>query len=292
MPFSISGNLNLIEDSSLRKFAKNFGIILSDKQFEKQQHQIIKTALKNNKSLSQILLSLTKSELISLVYILTQFGDVTLEETPEEYSNMEKIPFVIEWQKSKFMLPYEIIDYLSSEKIFKNQNYLFSLLPQLSLKEKKSWIRWIGVDFEKEFENDINHEILYHCRLLQKPFKGKSIILENEFFLTQVWSVGSNEIVDWFYKKLTPFYYSMHELSKNEQSPFIIHLLETIKAGKYILKEVEGKFKLVATIEGTTPQLRDTIFQYEIERNTLKHSLFSQKNPSEEIFSDKNTLLL
>ncbi len=292
MPFPISGNLHLIENNSLKKFAKSFGLILSDKQFEKQQIQIIKTALKNSKGLSQILLGLSKKELISLVYILTQFGDATTDETPDEYSDMSKIPFVIEWKKSAFMLPCEIIDYLAGEKIFRGQNYLFSLLPLLNPKEKKAWLRWIGADFEKEYEKDINHEILFHCRLLQKPFKGTSFIHENEFFLTQAWPIGKNEVVDWFYKKLTPFYFAMHELSKKERDPFFMHLLEVIKAGKFVLKEVEGRYKLVATIEGATPQLRETIFQYEIERSASKHSLFVKKDNSESDLSDKSTLLL
>lgn len=277
MPFSISGNLHLFESSSFKKFSKNFGVILSDKQFEKQQTQIIKSALKSSKSVSQVLGELTKKELISLVYILTQFGDATLDETPEEYANLHKLPYVIEWKKNHFMIPYEVLDFLSQEKIFREQNYLFSLLPLLHIKERKEWARWIGIDFEKEFEKDINREILFNCRLLQKPFQGKSYVNETEFFLTQVWPVGKNEIVDWFYKKLTSFYFTMNELSKKERDPFILHLLEVIKAGKFILKEVGGIPKLVSTVEGSTPQLRETIFQYEIERNKLKHSLFESQ---------------
>ena len=71
----------------------------------------------------------------------------------------------------------------------------------------------------------------------------------------------------------------MHELSKKERDPFILHLLEVIKAGKFVLKETGDMPKLVSTVEGATPQLRETIFQYEIEKNKLKHSLFeSQEN--------------
>ena len=83
----------------------------------------------------------------------------------------------------------------------------------------------------------------------------------------------------------------MNELSVKERDPFFIHLLDVIKAGIFVLKEVEGRYKLVATVEGATPQLRETIFQYEIERSALKHSLFRSIQSTDQNLSDINTSL-
>lgn len=46
-----------------------------------------------------------------------------------------------------------------------------------------------------------------------------------------------NKIVDWYYKGLTTFYFAMQELARVEHDPFFVHVLEEIKAGKYVLKK-------------------------------------------------------
>ncbi|MCE9499547.1 MAG: hypothetical protein K8R21_03460 [Leptospira sp.] len=280
MPFSIAGNISRFENHSIKKFEKYFGIILSEKQFAKQQAQLIQTSLKNSSGAIKILNGFSKPELISLIFLLTQFGDVILAEAPPDYVHFGNIPFAIEWTAGHCMVPLEILEFLSFEKIFRDQNYLFSLIPMLSLKEKKAWIKWMEVDVEAETEKELNHEIHHHCRLLQSPFQGKSFIHEEDFYLEQVWPQGKNEFVDWFYKGITPFYYAMQELSRIEKDPFKIHVLEIIKAGKFILKKEPEKFrskdkyKLVGTVEGNTPQLRKILYGWEEEKKNSRNNLF------------------
>jgi hypothetical protein len=118
------------------------------------------------------------------------------------------------------------------------------------------------------------------ARVLQKPFKGKSYIHENEFYLEQLWQPGTNKIVDWYYKGLTSFYFTMQELSRVEHDPFFVQVLEEIKAGKYVLKKAPQefgeleKFKLVATVEGKSLQLRETSFNWEFEKKKQADYLF------------------
>lgn len=56
-------------------------------------------------------------------------------------------------------------------------------------------------------------------------------------------------------------------------------MIELIKSGKFILKRLpdhygkESTYSLVGTVEGNTPQLRETTFQWEVER-LRKDSLF------------------
>lgn len=280
MPFPISGNINKIKQESLKDFSKRFGIILSEKQMPAQQYQMIHNALFSCESPNSILGRLDRNELISFIFLLTQFGDITLFETPAEYTQYTNNPYILNWADNCYMVPLEVMEFLSKEKIFRDQKYLFALIPGVSLKEKKEWIKWIGADYQGEYEKDLNFEIYHNLRPLQKVFQGKALVSESEFELEKIWPRGKREIVDWFYKGFTSFYYSMHELAKQEKDPFYAHILAIIKAGKYILQRDfdrysgEEKYKLVATIEGNTPQLRETIFKWEEEREYKKNELF------------------
>ncbi|TGN06501.1 hypothetical protein [Leptospira ilyithenensis] len=279
MSFAISGHVKNFEKGSLRNFEKHLGIILSENQPHLQQHIMIRRALLQLGGSVDVLSGLSRQELLSFIFVLTQFGDVTRTETPLEYMQIESIPYVVQWKKGHYMIPLEILEYLSHERIFRDQGYLFALIPSLSIKEKKSWIRWMGVDFEKGGDRDLNFEIYFQCRLLQKPFLGKSLVQESEIEIEQIWPKGKNEYIDWFYKGLSTFYYSMEEMSKQERDPFLVHVIELIKAGKFILKKLpdtygkESRFSLISTVEGNTPQLRETVFQWEEER-IRKDSLF------------------
>ncbi|BDA77273.1 hypothetical protein LPTSP3_g02030 [Leptospira kobayashii] len=279
MSFAISGHVKNFEKGSLRNFEKHLGIILSENQPHLQQHIMIRRALQQLGGSVDVLSGLSRQELLSFIFVLTQFGDVTRTETPLEYMQIESIPYVVQWKKGHYMIPLEILEYLSHERIFRDQGYLFALIPSLSIKEKKSWIRWMGVDFEKGGDRDLNFEIYFQCRLLQKPFLGKSLVQESEIEIEQIWPKGKNEYIDWFYKGLSTFYYSMEEMSKQERDPFLVHVIELIKAGKFILKKLpdtygqESRFSLISTVEGNTPQLRETVFQWEEER-IRKDSLF------------------
>lgn len=137
MPFLISGNLDLVERHSLKKMEKFLGIILSPVQFPVEQYNLLRHALHRNLDPDALIRKMNRQELLSFIYILTQFGDVVRAETPAEYLNVEKIPLVLEWQKGQYMIPYEVLDHLSTSRIFKNQNYLFALIPSLPIKEKK-----------------------------------------------------------------------------------------------------------------------------------------------------------
>jgi hypothetical protein len=279
MPFAISGNVSAFEKGTLRNLEKHLGIILSENQSHLQQHLMIRRTLQQLGGSVDILSGLSRQELLSFIFVLTQFGDTTRLETPAEYLLLESIPFVVQWRKGHYMIPLEILEYLSHERIFRDQGYLFALIPSLPMREKKSWIRWIGVDFEKGGDRDLNFEIYFQCRLLQKPFLGKSLVQESEIELEQIWPQGKNEYIDWFYKGLSTFYYSMEEMSKKEKDPFLLHVIELIRAGKFVLKRLadvygeETRYSLVSTVEGNTPQLRETIFQWEVER-IRKDSLF------------------
>ncbi|GBF51114.1 hypothetical protein LPTSP4_26450 [Leptospira ryugenii] len=279
MPFAISGNVASFERGALRNLEKKLGIILSDNQSQLQQHLMLRRALNHLGGSVQVLSSLSRQELLSFIFVLTQFGDTTRAETPAEYLLLETVPFVIQWKAGHYMIPLEILEFLSHERIFKEQGYLFALIPSLSIREKKSWIRWMGIDFEKGGDRDLNFEIYFQCRILQKPFLGKSLVQESSIDLEQIWPKGKNEYLDWFYKGFSTFYYSMEELSKRESDPFLKHIIELVRSGKFILKKLpesygeESKFILVSTVEGNTPQLRETIFQWESSR-LKKDSLF------------------
>ncbi|RHX85069.1 hypothetical protein [Leptospira stimsonii] len=280
MPFLISGNLDLVDRHSLKKMEKFLGIILSPGQFPVEQYNLLRHALHRNLDPDTLIRKMNRQELLSFIYILTQFGDVVRTETPVEYLDIEKIPLVLEWQKGQYMIPYEVLDHLSTSRIFKNQNYLFALIPSLPAKEKKAWIEWIGSGYGKTFPREINHELYFQCRHLQKPFQGKSLLREETIQLSQLWPFGKNEIVDWFHKGITPFYTAMKELSRSEKDPFLLHVLDLIRSGKLILKKNPEEFRkkeeyiLVATVEGNTPQLRDTVFSWEQERENKEDFLF------------------
>jgi hypothetical protein len=279
MPFAISGNVRSFEPGSLRSLEKHLGIILSDNQSHVQQHLMIRRTLQQLGGSVDLLSGLSRQELLSFIFVLTQFGDTIRSETPGEYLLLESIPFVVQWKKGQYMIPLEILEYLSHERIFRDQGYLFALIPALPMREKKSWIRWMGVDFEKGGDRDLNFEIYFQCRLLQKPFLGKSLLQESEIELEQIWPLGKSEYIDWFYKGLSTFYYSLEEMSKKERDPFLLHVIELIRSGKLILKKLpdiygeDSRYSLVSTVEGNTPQLREVIFQWEIER-IRKDSLF------------------
>ncbi|EMO74246.1 hypothetical protein LEP1GSC127_4210 [Leptospira kirschneri str. 200801925] len=72
----------------------------------------------------------------------------------------------------------------------------------------------------------------------------------------------------------------MKELSRTEKDPFLLHVLDLIRSGKLILKKNPEEFRkkeefiLVATVEGNTPQLRDTVFSWEQERENKEDFLF------------------
>ncbi|MDX1958636.1 MAG: hypothetical protein SFU98_08695 [Leptospiraceae bacterium] len=280
MPFTISGNLDKISQSSIVKFQKSFGVILSHKQFPKQQFTLIQNILKDRHDYVSQLGSFSKTELMSFIFILSQFGDVIKSEAPENFQDFENNPYVIEWQEGMFMIPWELLDFLSTEKVFREQNYLFALLVSLSLKEKKAWMKWLEKDCEYENEKELTLQIYRSLRTIQKKFQGKSIIHEKQFELGKLWIPGTNRIMDWYYKGLTPFYFTMQEMAQEEQDPFFKIVLEEIKAGKYILKKEPEKFRekmnyiLVSTIEGQSVQFRETMFNWEIEKNKPHDYLF------------------
>ena len=280
MPFLISGNLDKIDIDSLIKFQKKFGIILSKNQFSKQQYYLIQNAISNSHDYILQMTAMNKENLLGFLFILSQFGDVLRAESPPNFLKFEGNPYIIEWKKGAYMVPYEVLDYFALEKVFKEQNYLFALLPMLSIKEKKSWIKWLSIDYLGEYEKDLERTLYKELRLLQKPFEGKTLIAEKEFPLYSIWKPGENRIMDWYYKGLTSFYYSMQELSIIEKDPFIRHLIEVVRAGKFVLKKDPEKYrerfdyKLVATIEGSSIQFRDTIYSYELEKPGESEFLF------------------
>lgn len=279
MPISISESSSYISPNALRKFQREFGIILSPKQFKKQQQTLIANALNSRRTIVEELGKLDRKEILSFIFVLSQFGDVSKHEVPSEYLLLENNPFVVEWTGGNYSIPKEVLEYFAYEKIFKEQNYLFALIPALSMKEKKAWIKWLGIDFQGETEWELNHELYNQCRMLQKPFNGKSYIHEKEFRLEQLWRPGQNKYIDWFYKGLTTFYFAVQELSRFETDPFFVHVVHVIKAGKFILKKLPERFGerdehiLVLTIEGTTPQLRNTVYEWETNREN-KNELF------------------
>jgi hypothetical protein len=279
MSFAIAGNYNRFESGALRKLEKELGIILSPSQPALQQKKMIHYGMTHMGGLHHILESLTRKELLSLIFIITQFGDTALAETPAEYRDLKNIPYVLEWKKNHFMIPLEIMDLFSQERLFKEQGYLFALIPSLPKAEKKAWIRWMEVDYEPG-ERSLDFEIYFQCRLLQKPFHGKSLIQDTSFHLVDLWPVGTCEEIDWYYKGLTTFYYSLHELSKKERDPFKRHVIDVIKCGKFILKKPERYLPLtdstiIASVEGATPQLRESLYQWEQTSSSASKGLFS-----------------
>ncbi len=280
MPFSISGNLDKIDPAALVKFQKHFGLILSENHFEKQQYTMILDALRHRHNYILEMAEMTKKEIMSLIFILSQFGDIVTGEAPGEFTDFRNIPYILEWSPNVYMVPREVLDFLGQERVFKDQNYLFALLPSLPVKEKKAWIKWLATDYEGNSEKDLNHEIYKELRLLQKPYMGKSLIQETSFSLSKIWKPGDNKIVDWFYKGLTPFYFAMQELSQTLKDPFLLHVVEMIKSGKYILKKEPDKFrekenyKLVLTVEGSSIQFRESIFHWEVEKKKSSDYLF------------------
>jgi len=280
MPFCISGNIDKLDPSALIKFQKNFGIILSHNQFSKQQYYLIQNALSLRNDYIQRMTTMNKENLLAFLFILSQFGDVLRSESPTNFLKFDGNPYILEWKQGVFMIPYEILDYFSLEKIFKEQNYLFALLPMLPMKEKKSWIKWLAIDFSGEYEKDLDRELYKVLRTLQKPYEGKSLVSEKEFPLHSLWKPGQNRIMDWYYKGLTSFYYSMQELSLIEKDPFLLHVIDVVKAGKFVLKKDPEKYrerfdyKLVATIEGSSIQFRESLFTYETEKPGESDFLF------------------
>jgi hypothetical protein len=279
MPFPIAGNVERIDRDSLRNFEKHLGIILSPHQPPFLQKKMIFRALVDKGSVINILESLTKQELLSLIFIISQFGDTTNHETPAEYTDLKNIPYIIEWKKNHFMVPLELFQYFSIERLFREQSYLFALIPTLTKEEKIAWIRWLGLDFESGKDKSLDFELYFSCRLLQKPFQGKCLIHDKEFQLEDLWQLGKCEEIDWYYKGLTPFYYSIQELAKKERDPFKLHVIDVIKSGKYILKKSKynsnsSTASLVSTVEGATPQLRETVFVWEQDEKDRISGLF------------------
>jgi hypothetical protein len=276
MPFAISGNMELFENFSIRKFSKYYQVILSSNQSPVHQYYMIKAMLLRDNLIDKSLESLNREEMVSMIFLLSQFGDVCLGEIPNYYTAFHNIPFVIEWKKSQFMIPLEVLEIFSKEKIFQKQNYLFSTIPMLSSKEKKAWGHWLGIDLKNSQYMDSNFSIYFQCRSLQKPFQGKSLIQSDQFKLEEIWPAGSSEVMDWYYKGLCPFYYCMEELSKKEKDPFIMHVVQVIKAGKFILKKEtrDSEAIMVATVEGSTPQFREKTLFWE-KSNAKVDTLFA-----------------
>lgn len=279
MPFMISGNYERFEPGSLRKLEKHLGIILSPNQPALQQRRMLQRGMAMQGGIHNILEGLDRKELLSLIFLITQFGDIALAETPVEYTDLKNIPYAIEWKRHHFMIPLEILELFSQERLFKEQMYLFALIPSLPKEEKKSWIRWMGVDYDRATNRSIDFEIYSQCRILQKPYNGKSLIQDTQFALVDLWPEGSCEEIDWYYKGLTTFYYSLQELSKREKDPFKRHVIDILKSGKFILKRNDRyspaiQSQVVSTVEGATPQLRESIFQWEPTDPQSQTSLF------------------
>lgn len=178
MPFLISGNLDLVERHSLKKMEKFLGIILSPVQFPVEQYNLLRHALHRNLDPDTLIRKMNRQELLSFIYILTQFGDVVRAETPAEYLDVEKIPLVLEWQKGLYMIPYEVLDHLSTSRIFKNQNYLFALIPSLPVKKKKRGSNGSVPVTERPFQeksttNSISNAGIFKNRFKVNLFSGK-----------------------------------------------------------------------------------------------------------------------
>ena len=159
MPFLISGNLERLSETALVDFQKKFGIIISENQFFRQQYALIHNAILSRYDIVQVLTGLDKDEIISFLFILSQFGDAVVNESPIDFLRFGSNPYILEWQEGKFMIPWEVIEVFANEKVFRERNYLFSLLHQLSIKEKKAWVKWLMMDYEGRTEKDLNREI-------------------------------------------------------------------------------------------------------------------------------------
>ncbi|HNF15735.1 MAG TPA: hypothetical protein PK453_18870 [Leptospiraceae bacterium] len=279
MPIELSVHTDIVEKNALVKFQKDFGFILSSSQFPKQRLLLIQSAVRGRKDYVNILSSMDRQELLSFLFILSQFGDAVRGEAPEEFIYFSSIPYVVEWQKGKYSVPSEILEYLSGEKIFRDQNYIFALLPMLPLKEKKSWIKWLEKDFQGN-EKQLNQEIYRELRKLVRKRQLKSIVKEKESPRDKLWKPGESRFMDWYYKDITTFYFAAQEMEKAETDPLISSLLQEIKCGRWILKKDPEKFqektssRLVATVEGSSFQFRETEFSWEMEHPDTEELLF------------------
>ena len=71
---------------------------------------MIQSALKTKCNFVQVFSNLQKQEVISLVFLISQFGDALLSEIPPEYSYFDDIPYIIEWNDGVYMIPFEVLD--------------------------------------------------------------------------------------------------------------------------------------------------------------------------------------
>ena len=271
MSLPIVGNIDLFEESSIFKFEKNFNTILSKHQTLKKQNDIIKRALNDECNFDDCVTSSSSYKVFSFVFVLTQFGKTSESKLPPNFLDYKNNPYIFKTKKNEFLIPWEIIDYISTKKIFDVKNYLFAKMQKLSKANLESWYFWINQSKDHKLTKSLLRYKLYSIVQEMQSRLKSSILEENEtekencesIELKKLWN-ENNPIMKSFYKSEINFYDAMCALEKKEISAKKKEILSLIKSGKLVPNNLKykNKISLIFTAESIFPKFQKDNFNY------------------------------
>ena len=207
--YPLSEILNVSKQSYIQYIAKKTGFLISGRNSEKIQWLWVHLLkLYHEKNIHQ---KLNYVEKLAFYELLNNFGYIPGSENNANLENLEqKIPWIFKHPHGGFFIPLELIKTLMQDEEYYEENYFFSLLRKLTLKEQKDFVSFLGGTAESQIHLSFEKNrldmalVLYiwfarqfvHRKNLSFEFISKGRIIESPFSFLRENSASKKTKID------------------------------------------------------------------------------------------------
>lgn len=207
---------SVLPDAELRRIQKTLKIIVSRGLDPERLRRVVREGYGRLGQPFEVLERQGIGE--AFLKLLDHFGVLSADQITEaEQADLQKNPYTIWPDERHCVLSGEALELLAQESIFRKRNYLYGELSRLSVKERRAWFRWLGLDCSVRSEKDRCHQIYLHLaeerRQAHRPQTPKRTDLPE--FLDEVFTNDPLKTpVAWYYREILPLYQALADAEK------------------------------------------------------------------------------
>ncbi len=207
---------SVLPDAELRRIQKTLKIIVSRGLDRDRLRRVVREGYSRLGQPFEVLERQGIGE--TFLKLLDRFGVLPADQMSDaEKADLLKNPYTIWPDERHCVLSGEALELLAQESIFRKRNYLYGELTRLSVKERRAWYRWLGLECSVRSEKDRCHQIYLHLAGERRRSDAPPAPREREFpeFLDQVFPNDPlKSPVAWFYRDILPLYQALADAEK------------------------------------------------------------------------------
>ena len=207
---------SVLPDAELRRIQKTLKIIVSRGLDRERLRRVVREGYSRLGQPFEVLERQGIGE--TFLKLLDRFGVLSTDQMSDaEKADLLKNPYTIWPDERHCVLSGEALELLAQESIFRKRNYLYGELTRLSVKERRAWYRWLGLECSVRSEKDRCHQIYLHLAGERRRSDAPPAPREQEFpeFLDQIFPNDPlKSPVAWFYRDILPLYQALADAEK------------------------------------------------------------------------------